>query len=297
MPTLESIAHRTNALESIRGVVQTMKMMSAVNVPPYERAAASIATFHETVLAGLQVVLRDIEAPSSRAVRRGVADIAIVFGSDHGLCGAFNEDIAGFAQATLSDGPPAVMAIGARADQALEAIGLTPRESFMTPATADGLGRLASAVLVALDRIVAGRDGVRVMTFHNRRAPGVSHEPTVRQLLPVDAEFLTALKRKRWESRTLPTYRMDPAALFAALIRQHLFVSVFLAAAESLAAENTARLARMQQAEHAIEDRLEELTAAYRSARQTQITDELMDVIAGFEAMSQRADDEGQAAE
>ena len=295
MQTLEAISRRTAALESIRGVVRTMKMLSAVNVPPYERAAASIAAFHETILSGLQVVLKDFAFPADHGPKPKAPTIAIVFGSDHGLCGAFNEEVASFVREHFSGsgGAPLVLAVGAKANQALEMVGLKPFETFLPPASADGLGRLASGLLVSLDRIIARGDGARgdgakVDLFYNQRAASVSHRPIVRHLLPVDTDFLQDLSRRHWNSRVLPTYSMNPEELFAALIRQHLFVSLFLAAAESLAAESTARLARMQQAERAIDDRLEELASASRNARQTQITDELMDVIAGFEAMSSR---------
>lgn len=290
METLEAISRRTGALESIRGVVQTMKTLSAVNVPPYERAAASIAAFHETVLSGLQVVLKDLDIPTDHGAKLNAPFVAIVFGSDHGLCGAFNEELASFAREHLSGTgtAPVLLAVGAKADQSLEMIGLKPVETFLPPASADGLGRLARRLLVALDRIIAQGDGTMVEMFYNQRAAVVSHRPIVRQLLPVDSSFLRDLSCRRWDSRVLPTYSMNPEGLFSALIRQHLFVSIFLAAAESLAAESTARLARMQQAERAIDDRLEELASGYRNARQTQITDELMDVIAGFEAMSRQ---------
>jgi F-type H+-transporting ATPase subunit gamma len=291
MQTLEAISRRASALESIRGVVQTMKTLSAVNVPPYERAATSIATFHDTVLSGLQVVLKDLDIPTGRKMNPDAPTIAIIFGSDHGLCGAFNDEVASLALERLSgfNGTPILLAVGAKADQALEMVGRKPLETFLPPASADGLGRLARKLLVALDRIISREGEATVEIFYNRRATAVTHRPVVRHLLPVDADFLRNLSRRHWNSRVLPTYRMNPEDLFAALIRQHLFVSIFLAAAESLSAESTARLARMQQAERAINERLEDLNGVYRNARQTQITDELMDVIAGFEAMSRQS--------
>ena len=57
------------------------------------------------------------------------------------------------------------------------------------------------------------------------------------------------------------------------------------AAAESLAAENASRLAAMQGAESSIEDRLDELKGQYHRERQTGITEEMQDIVAGFEAL------------
>jgi F-type H+-transporting ATPase subunit gamma len=69
------------------------------------------------------------------------------------------------------------------------------------------------------------------------------------------------------------------------LIRQYLFAVLYRALAESLASENAARLASMQAAEKNIEERSDELTARYHRRRQNAITEELLDVTAGFEVL------------
>ena len=71
-----------------------------------------------------------------------------------------------------------------------------------------------------------------------------------------------------------------------ALIREYLFVSLFKACAESLASENASRLAAMQRAEKNIDDMLEELSRLYNSRRQSDIDEELFDVVSGFNALS-----------
>jgi F-type H+-transporting ATPase subunit gamma len=78
---------------------------------------------------------------------------------------------------------------------------------------------------------------------------------------------------------------MDRERLFSALIHQYLFVSLYRAFAESLASENAARLAAMQNAERNIEERLGELNRQYHQQRQTAITSELLDIVSGFEAL------------
>ncbi len=110
-----------------------------------------------------------------------------------------------------------------------------------------------------------------------------SREPVTWTLLPLDASLLQ--RNTRWQSRSLPDYSMAADDLLAALIRSHIFASVFRASAEAMATENAARLALMQQAEQSVDDRLEQVKGELRSVRQTEITNELMDVIIGFEAL------------
>ncbi|MFP3870922.1 MAG: F0F1 ATP synthase subunit gamma, partial [Syntrophobacteria bacterium] len=83
----------------------------------------------------------------------------------------------------------------------------------------------------------------------------------------------------------LPMYTMAWDPLFSALIREYLFISLFRAFAESLASENASRLASMQGAEKNIEERLGELRTRFHQQRQMSITEELLDIVAGFEAL------------
>ncbi len=78
---------------------------------------------------------------------------------------------------------------------------------------------------------------------------------------------------------------MSAEKLLSSLIRQQLFIKLFNACAESLAGEHASRLMSMQVAEKNIQERLESLTASYRQQRQGQITEELLDVVSGFEAL------------
>ena len=79
---------------------------------------------------------------------------------------------------------------------------------------------------------------------------------------------------------------MDGERLFTKLIRQYLFVSLYRAFAESLASENASRLASMQGAERNIEERLADLNAQFHRQRQMSITEELLDIVAGYEALA-----------
>jgi F-type H+-transporting ATPase subunit gamma len=81
---------------------------------------------------------------------------------------------------------------------------------------------------------------------------------------------------------------MERDDLFLALVRAHLFASIYKASAEALATENAARLALMQQAEQSVDDRLDTLIADTRTVRQAEITTELLDVVIGFEALRKR---------
>jgi F-type H+-transporting ATPase subunit gamma len=102
----------------------------------------------------------------------------------------------------------------------------------------------------------------------------------------VDPEAIGTGEKTRWPGRGLPAYTMDWAPLFSSLIRHYLFVSLFRAFAETMASENASRLVAMQGAEKNIDERLVELNAQFHQKRQMSITEELLDIVAGFEALS-----------
>jgi F-type H+-transporting ATPase subunit gamma len=79
---------------------------------------------------------------------------------------------------------------------------------------------------------------------------------------------------------------MDRENLLKHLLNQYLFVSIFRACAESQASEHASRLAAMQSAQRNLDERLEDVTRIFRRARQNVITSELLDVVAGFEAIT-----------
>lgn len=298
MLSLEAIDRQRMTLERIGSVVRTMKTLSAVNAAPYEAAAVSIDSYYRTVRRALHVVLRDIDLGRLRDAGREGPSVLLVFGSDHGMCGGFNEDAAAVAVHRLASpefaGPelpipePArrVFAVGARCEMALEAAGAGAARTFLPPGSAEGLGRLAGELLIALDDARGRASTISLTAIYNKRTGDERHETVAERLLPVDAALLDEIKRLPWRSNSLPSYSMQTGALFASLVRQYLFVRLYRIAALSMAAENAARLAQMQQAERSIDERLEGLTMAHRTARQSQITDELLDVIGGFEALA-----------
>jgi F-type H+-transporting ATPase subunit gamma len=121
--------------------------------------------------------------------------------------------------------------------------------------------------------------------YYNEYISGANYRPKTLKLLPVDKEWLKSLEKRKWESRTIPMFTEDWETLFRSLIREYLFVSLYRAFADSLASENASRLAAMQSAEKNIEERLEELFGQFHRQRQSTITEELLDIVCGFEAM------------
>jgi F-type H+-transporting ATPase subunit gamma len=289
METLEKLSGTLESLDDLRSIVRTMKAMAAASIRQYERAVESLGQYNRTVELGLHVVLREMLEPTTQVHRAQGSMGIVVFGSDHGLCGRFNEDLADFVRqhlhrrATLEQVP--VMVVGARMPPLLEASGLPVEETLSVPGSAARITALVDLILLTLDRWqVAGI--VEVHLFYNRRRSGSRLHPTAQRLLPVDLRRFHRLEEEPWPSGVLPTFSMDRERLFTALVRQYLFVSLFRSSAESQAAEHASRLAAMQSASKNLDDRQVDLLGEFRRRRQEVITAELLDVVSGYEALS-----------
>jgi F-type H+-transporting ATPase subunit gamma len=290
METLESLGKRIATTQDLQSIVRTMKSLSVVSIRQYEQAAAALAEYHRTIEQGFQILLREGPPPGIRAAPGDFATAAIVFGSDHGLCGRFNEQIARFAHMEMQRRiaiarDRAYLAVGVQAAARLESFDEPIDDCLFLPGAVSGLTATANAILLKVHAWQQERGIGRVFLFHNRRAADATAAPAMAQLLPLDARWLREIALRPWPSRGLPTHRMRGPALFASLVREHLFVSIYRAAAESMASEHATRMASMQAAERNIQEHLAEMTGAYRRRRQEAITEELLDIVGGYESL------------
>ena len=291
METLETLGRRIDTTKDLQSIVRTMKALSAVSIRQYERAVEALRDHSRAIELGFRAILAQERPlmPEEEAVDG--TTIAIAFGSDHGLCGHFNRAIAALALKELerrgiSAERTVHLVAGARAAAELAASGARIEESFLLPGSVAGLTRTAESLLLEIESRRERERVARVLVFHSLRTEESSAEPRVAQLLPLDRRWLRRLAGERWPSRARPAYSMTGEAVFAALVRQHLFIALFHAGAESAASEHATRLMAMQAAERNIEDRLEDMSTDYRRLRQESITGELLDVVAGFEALA-----------
>lgn len=293
MESLEQLHKQLASLDELRTIVKTMKALSAASIRQYEQAVESLADYYRTIERGLHVVLKETEPPARAPARREAPRrlAAIVFGSDHGLCGRFNEEIT--EHATQRMGAVAadpehrlLLAVGARVAASLEQAGHAVEENFLVPGSAGQITATVQQILLKVEEWRESAGIYYVLLFYNRHSRRRGYQPTGLELLPISLRRFHRIEAERWPSRTLPTFTMEREALLRRLLHQYLFVSIFRACAESQASEHASRLAAMQSAQRNLDERLADVTMRFRRARQNVITAELLDVVAGFEAIT-----------
>jgi F-type H+-transporting ATPase subunit gamma len=293
MEDLEKLHKQLDSLGDLRSIVKTMKALSAASIRQYEQAVTALTGYYQTIMRGLYVTLKDSGLPGefeqrSREPRRLAA---IVFGSDHGLCGRFNELITGHALERMDSTAVRpenrlLLAVGARVAASLESQGQPIEENFLVPGSASQITATVQQILLKVDEWREQTGVYYVYLFYNRHTGDSNYQPTGIELLPLSLNQFHRLQEESWPSNNLPTFSMDRGTLLRRLLHQYLFVSIFRACAESQASEHSSRLASMQRAERNLDNRLEEVTTEFRRARQSAITAELLDVVSGFEAIT-----------
>jgi len=291
MEELESLKRKIKNAEDLQSVVKIMKTISVSNIREYEKAVESLNEYNKTIEMGLQIVMMnkpdEFQLIKSESVRKSLG--AVVFGSDQGLCGSFNDQIANYVIDRLGGiehETRSVIAVGDRVVSRLEEAGQPIDAHFSSFRTHQGITQVMLDVLVELEEWRMNNGVNQIVLFYNKSVSGAAFRPYMVSLFPLDMDWLRALAEKKWPSRTLPTFSMDADKLFSSLVRQYLFFSLYRAFVESLASENASRLASMQMAEKNIEEHLNELSVQFHRRRQSAITSELLDVVTGFEAIT-----------
>jgi F-type H+-transporting ATPase subunit gamma len=290
--TTASLRRKISGAKELQSVVRTMKALAASSIGQYEQSVRALNDYYRTVQLGLSACFRENRPNPLITARNNHNDAgmigAIVFGSDQGLVGQFNDVVADHAIKTLAalPGKPQVWAVGERVHARLVDAGLPLTGLFTVPNSVRAITPLVGQILVESESHRSQGEVDKLYLFYNRPTSGAVYEPVDQQLLPLDETWHHNLAELPWPTKILPEVLGGGDATLRALISGYLFVSLFRACAESLASENASRLAAMQRADKNINELLEGLNATFHRLRQSGIDEELFDVISAFEALS-----------
>lgn len=292
MDTLQSLYRKLKGADDLKSVVRTMKAMSASNVGQYETAVKSLTDYYHTVTLGISAYFstENNTTTASKIFEHKNKEkliCAIVFGSDQGLVGRFNDSLADFVSLSLLDmtGRKEIWSVGERIQLLLLDAGFAATKLFSVPNSVNAITPLVGQILINSEELLENGILNEFYIFHNQINSVRGYTPVMNRLFPLDEAWKQSLGKHLWPTRQKPQVLGDAKLTLLALVREYLFVSLFRACAESLACENTSRLAAMQRAEKNIGELLDELSHQFHHLRQSSIDEELFDVVSGFEAL------------
>jgi F-type H+-transporting ATPase subunit gamma len=273
-----------------------MRAIAVAGVREFEIAEQALARYESAVGQGLALAWPDLpsapalaatSAATSHMVRHAMAESSlgvIAFGSDHGLVGRFNETLAEYVRGVLSERDGVrLMVLGARLAARLGDASPGPEVESSMPRTAGGVTGAASSVLMKVEEWQSQGIAEIVLVYNVWGASG-TYSPRRQRLVPLDPATIAA--DNPWPRRGVPIVLGRKTEVATDLLEQYLRSLVASALTRSLLAENEARLASTRGAEHNIGERIDELRREYRHAYQGAETEELLDVVAGFEAIT-----------
>lgn len=282
--SIENMREKIERTEDLGTVVHTMKALAASQIGQYEESTRALQEYYRTIVLGLTVCLRNWKRKtfSFGLTEEDNTYGAVIFGSDQGLVGQFNEALVKFTLEKIDTlpGNKKILVVGERVYNRLIDNGISVDKIYSVPNSMDAITRLTG-------RLLLESQITPFYIFYNRPESGTNYKQHMERLLPLDEQWLQEMTEKKWPTHRLPTVLGDYQQTLSALIREYLFVTLFKACTESLTAENASRLAAMQRAEKNIDEMLEDLNRTYHRVRQGTIDEELFDIVAGFEGLEQ----------
>jgi F-type H+-transporting ATPase subunit gamma len=293
------VRHRISAVTNIEKITRAMAMIAAARLRraeqrievlrPYADAMRSMARDAATSAGPLPRV--PILQEHGEVQRVGL----LLVGADRGLAGAFNSNIVrtGVAAGREHEGARhqvAYFASGRRVASSLTFRGLEVAQSFTgftdRPAYADArtIGRRLIAAYL-------GDEVDQVEVIYNGYGSAISQVVRRETLLPLQrATLQDGLAEEppsdgRPRLRTVPEYEPDPEAILKRLVGDYIETSIYRALLESAASEHGARMTAMRHASDNAGELIRDLTLQMNRARQAEITQEIMEVVAGVEAL------------
>jgi F-type H+-transporting ATPase subunit gamma len=282
MEQLRQIEQQLATIDELRDIIHAMRSLAAIYLKQAEARLRGVRAYREAVTGAIADALRcldEVPAPQ-RSGRAGI----VLLGSEQGLCGRFNEIVAeGGLEQARQLGDAAFIVVGRRVAGNIERAGgrvVTVVQSNSSPEAAPVVIRRVAAE--AFRRYTEG-EFARLFLVH---AVYLSPGRIGTQLVPILPFDYAAWRPKAGEAaRPGPAMALDPRELLASLVEEFYFIALYQAFVESLAAENGTRLQSMEAAKQNIDRTKEQLRQRARQLRQDAITDELLDVIAGAEAV------------
>ncbi|MFT6268882.1 MAG: F-type H+-transporting ATPase subunit gamma [Alphaproteobacteria bacterium] len=294
-----ALQRKMDSADDLRSVVRTMKSMAASSISQYEQAVLSLEDYYRTIELGLiaglhnrhcvQLAIEGSEGKALLASSKSPIGV-IIFGSDQGLVGQFNDTLLSFMVQTLKNESASTLfwPVGERMQSGLKEQKLKCTRYFPLPRTMESITSLVTEVLLEIEAQRKFSKVDDIYLFFNAPLSNTGYAPQLQKLLPLDKKWQHKLVSEHWPGKSLPELINGQQRCLISLIHEYLFVSIFKACTASLASENASRLAAMQRAEKNIEELQKNLHRTYHRKRQKAIDEELFDLVGGFEALQNR---------
>ncbi|WP_438955406.1 F0F1 ATP synthase subunit gamma [Cognatiyoonia sp.] len=291
MPSLKDLKNRIESVKSTRKITKAMQMVAAAKLRRAQDAAEASRPYTErfnAVMAGLAASVGGSDSAPKLLSGTGKDDVhlLVVMTAERGLCGGFNGNIAKLARTHAQELQAAgktvqILTVGKKGRDAIKRdLGDTfIGHVDLTEVKKVGYIDAQNIAKDVLSRFDAGEFDVATI-FYSKFVNVVSQTPTAQQVIPfvapeVDGDADT----------TLYDYEPSEEAILADLLPRGVATAIFSALLENGASEQGARMSAMDNATRNAGEMIDKLTIEFNRSRQAVITNELIEIISGAEAL------------
>jgi len=291
---VEILRRRIKTTQDLRDIVSNMKMLSSVSILQYEQADKALDKYLHNLRDAFHVLAINHGIPQiANRQNKQSRSLFLLIGSDNGMVGRFNREIIEnvtqyLREKHLNLQNALFVIIGKRVSAMAENKHLRIYKNYAISNSVKAVSLLSENVILNIDEVIRREhiDEVWVISHHRGEHGQVKVER--KKIIPFDIKRLQKLHSKKWETNNIPMLGVQSEKMFAELVNESLMITVAKEINASLASEHYTRMTNMQNAEKNIDENLEELNLEYQQQRQADITDELIDVISGAEAMKDK---------
>jgi F-type H+-transporting ATPase subunit gamma len=266
------IERKIGSFRAIDDIVGAMKAYAGVAIRKTGELVQNVRVYEDNVLLAM-ADLSAHHAGITLEIPTGGKRIVVAFGSSQGLCGPYNEMIAEAAASFALPGD-ALFVIGKRLQSAFEARHIACIGCSDSVGSVDGIGGALRKTVESLKRPYA-QEEYDSITLVFMTIPEKKPRVDVERILPPDRERVRVLRPVRFA----PLTYLGPQEVFARIVEEFLFISLYRCYLESLRSENWYRLRTMEGASENLKRRLGDLGSLQKYARQEEITEEMLEIL------------------
>jgi len=281
VPNLRGIEKQIQTIEGLQDIIHSMRSLAATYLGRAEERLDGVRAYADTVGRAIADCLygREISLPQDEG--SGAAIVALF--SEQGLCGRFNEVMAEAARKSAAGVESGrFIVVGRRGGELLRREGIEILDELPSTTSPDGVDAVIHSIARAVLRLKESNAFAELYLLYARYLSPGRIEPCFERVLPLDLSQWRDADASRTAPPRLALRRLQ---MLRELVNEYAFVSLYRAMTESLASENGMRLQSMEAAKGNIDEALDDLQLQLRIQRQNDITEELLDVVAGAEAL------------
>lgn len=286
---LRAIRRKIRTVNSIWKITRAMKMVAAAKLRRVQGQVEKGRTYWDRLAAIIRDVAAQVGDVSHPFLERSDVErvAVVVIGGARGLCGGYNVALLRQAQEFLDslDGPAQVITVGVKARQYFARSGDVGL-SLETPDDAHRLLQAKEISRVLREMFLAGEVG-EVHVVYTQFYSAIRQVPTVRQLLPIAPSEANGNGNGNGNGTRSFLYEPPAEELLGSLLPRAIDAAVYEMLLNAAASEEGARMAAMSAATDNAQELMVTLTRDLNRARQTQITNEILEVVAGADALNE----------